>query len=135
DQGRLHRPRRVLLAADDRSVEDRAAATLATDEPLALEVRQHGGDGRVRGLGLREFDDLPNRERLMVPQQSHHLLLEGAEAYRRGAPAPIVIVSHERTLLSGEGSGHEYWPLRRMITATSRRATEAAARIGWRGAK
>src|SRR5699024_9335221 len=135
DQGRLHRRRGVLFAADDRGMQDRPTAALAPDESLALEVGPHGGDGGVGGIGLRAFDDLPARERHVVPQQAHHLLLEGAEADRRGVRTPAWGGSHERTLLSDEGTGHAYWPLSRMITATTSRTIDSAARMGCSGAK
>src|SRR5699024_3261550 len=135
DQSRLHRRRGVLLPADDRGVEDRPTAALSPDERLALEAAQHGGDGRVGRIGVRGLDDLQDRERLVIPQQAHHLLLESAEADRRGVRTPAWGGSHERTLLSDEGTGHAYWPLSRMITATTSRTIDSAARMGCSGAK
>src|SRR5699024_5125794 len=101
----------------------------------ALEVGQHSGDGGVGGIGLREFDDLPDRERLVVPQQAHHLLLEGAEADRRGVRTPAWGGGHERALLADEGTGDADRPLSRMITATTSRTIDSAARMGCSGAK
>src|SRR5699024_5796644 len=121
--------------ADGRGVEDRPTAALTPDEPLALEVGQHGGDGRVGRIGLRELEDLPDRERLVIPEQAHHLLLERAEADRRGVRTPAWGGSHERTLLSDEGTGRAYVAWRRTIKATTSRTIDSAARMGCSGAK